>query len=188
MILMKAPKYYHFSCYIESKKIGREFIFLLLKSIFLLNGMSKNVPLHVSNKPNIFNGEAKILLSSIFDDEYSTMIKVSDHVQNDIRRISSLINKIAMELLDKQTTFYFELKIRYSYVNGSIKRYCWSDKYILSMNHLADDIVNLKISHIRGLRRISIEELFDTFLDTLMNTLQLHGISPKNILIVKKAS
>ncbi|MEM0085131.1 MAG: hypothetical protein QW743_07250 [Candidatus Methanomethylicia archaeon] len=184
MILVKIPKYYHFSCYIESKNIGREFLLLFIKSIFLLNGISKNIPLYVSNKPNIFNGEAKISLSSIFD-KYSTRIKVSDHTQHNIRRISSLINRIAMELSNKQTTLYFEFKIRYSYDDGSTKRYCWSDIYILSTHYLADDIINLKISHIRGLRRISIEEFFDTFLNTLMNTLQLHGISPKNILIVK---
>lgn len=172
------PRHHHFSCYIEFKevKLKHKLNFLILKSILSLNGISKNIPLNISNKPNTVNGESKIILSSIFD-EYSNNYTV--------KRFSSLIDKIITEMVDEHKTFYFVFKVHYSYRNKDIKKYCWSDNYILSINVTKNNTLHLKISHIRGLRRISVEEFANTILNTLICTLKLYEIPLKDITIIK---
>jgi hypothetical protein len=169
------PKHYHLSCYIEAKNTNDLFKDFIIESLLSLNGLSKNISLSVSDKNYEVSGVAQIFITHIYGDSFGIKFQ-KNHEKH---------KKFLSGNLKSGDTIFTEIKIKYYYLEKNVKKYCWSDGYILSIRPVTDEMINLNISHIRGLRRISIETLFNIFYYSLINIFRSHNISLENVRLIR---
>ncbi|MCS7368563.1 MAG: hypothetical protein NDF57_02510 [archaeon GBS-70-058] len=168
------PKHCHFSCYIEAKNTNGLLKNFIIESLLSLNGVLKNISLSVSNKTHEVSGVAQIFVTRIYSDSFE--MKLSKSFEK---------NKESFLNILKEKIIFIEIKIKYCYLDTNVKKYCWSDHYILSIKIITDEIVNLNVSHIRGLRRIPIETLFNTFYYSLINLFRTNKIPLENVRVIR---
>jgi hypothetical protein len=169
------PKHYHFSCYIEAKNTNDLLKNFIIESLLSLNGLSKNISLSVSDKNYEVSGVAQIIITYIYGDSFEIKFQ-KNHEKH---------KKILSENLKYGSNIFTEIKIKYYYFEKNVKKYCWSDSYILSIRPITNEMISVNISHIRGLRRISIETLFNIFYYSLINIFRYHNVSLENIRLIR---
>jgi len=150
----------------------KEFI---IESLLSLNGLLKNIPLSVSDKDYEISGVAQIFIIRIYGDSFE--VKLTKNYGK--------IKNFSPKNLKYDGTLFIEIQIKYYYFEKNIKKYCWSDNYIFSIKPITNEMVNLNISHVRGLERVSIETLFNIFYFSLINMFRASNIPLENVRFIR---